>query len=211
VSLVYSRLSDRPLELLGRVESLDPKSGSMLAQFVVKAPIVLTADVLEKYLADKRLGHCYYKFRLHCARNQQYPALKDLALTLDRDGSPSETLEGWEGGSLEMIASVYAGPDHYQAMVAQEFPAEIGKAFAKDWVLRMLAQSGTSQYLMLAFDVGKPKERPDLFRWTFESDLLYNVYSAAVRGTLHLYDGKSWHQVTTFTVDLEPVKYGVPP
>jgi hypothetical protein len=82
VHLNYSHRPDRPLALQGLVESLDPKSGTMLARFVVDEPIVLDAGTLQKYLADPRLGHCYYKCRLHWAANKQYPKLKDLVLTL---------------------------------------------------------------------------------------------------------------------------------
>jgi hypothetical protein len=211
VNLDYSRRSDRPLEFLGWVESLDPKSGSLLARFVVKAPNALDADTLQKYLADPQLGHCYYKFRLHCARSQQYPKLSDLLLTLDRDDGPFNTLEGWDGSLLEIIGSMYAGPGFYQGLLPQQVPAVVGEAFAaQDCVLRMLVRTKTNQYLMLAFDIGKPREGPDIFHWTFKNELLYDAYSAPVRGTLLSHDGKTWHRVTTFTVDLDPVAFGSP-
>lgn len=208
VSLKYSDDSVRPFKLEGQVESLDRKSGSILARFVVTSPDVLNQEILEKYLGDRRLGRTSYKCRLHCAPCPQYPKLKDLVLDLDRDDTPFN-FEGWDGGPLAILGSKYTDADQsITARINQPIPAEVAKPFAGDWVLRMLAQTETNQYLMLAFDVGKPKESPDLLRWTFRKDLLYNVYSAPVQGTLQLYDGKTWQRVTTFTVDLEPVQFG---
>jgi hypothetical protein len=224
IHLDYSRRSPNcPLELLGWVESLDPISGSLLARFVMKAPDALSAETLEKYLADERLGHCYYKFRLHCARSPQYPEFKDLVLTVGEACSDCATLDGWGGRSLPIIESVYAGPGYHQGGVTGEIPADVQKAFAEDWVLRLLPQRKGDQYLMLAFDVGKPKNGPDVIGWTFNNQydhldsyigpprVLYNLHSAPARGTLQLFDGKSWNRVTTFTVDLEPVQFGTSP
>jgi hypothetical protein len=210
VSLDYSKYTDRPLQLLGRVDSLDPKSGSMLARFAVTDPVALNAETLQKYLADPRLGHCYYKLRLHCARSQRYPKLKDLVLTID----PSafyETLEGWDGSSLKVIATAYGGPHFQDGVSNPKLPAVIGKAFAADWVLRMLVQTNADQYLMLGFDIGPAPKASDIFEGIFKNRLLYSVYSAPTRGTLELYDGKAWHRVTTFTVEPEPVQFGPPP
>jgi hypothetical protein len=208
VEIIYSRFGCRPLRFLGQVEGMDLKSASMLARFVVTAPDVLDADTFQKYLADSRLGHCYYKFRLHCAASKQYLTLTDLMLTLRQEIGRTGTLEGWGGESLQIIRTAYSGPSDSRSSATRDVPEAVGNVFASDWVLRMVIDTDTNQYLMLAFDLGKPKMGEDVFHWTFQNELLYDVYSAPTRGTLQLYDGKTWHRVTTFTVDLDPVQFG---
>jgi hypothetical protein len=183
----------------------------MLARFVVETPDALNAETLQKYLADAQLGPCYYKLRLHCARSQQYPKLKDLVLTVDPSRVPYKTLDGWDGVLLEVIATAYDGPQFHEGVSNRKIPAVIGKAFAADWGFRVLVPANANQYLMLGFDIGQPRKASNIFEGIFKDRLLYSVYSAPTRGTLQLYDGKTWHHLTTFTVDLDPVAFGPPP
>jgi hypothetical protein len=211
VALTYSDRLHRPLEFVGQVESLDRKSGTMLARFIVEQPKVLDADTLQNYLADPRLGHCYYKYRLHCAANKQYPKLKELVLTLEQEIGTIGTLDGWDGGALEISQAMYNGPNSYSGSFVREVPVAIVEALADDWFLRMVMPTNANQYLMLAFDIGKPRQRPEILEITPKNALLYHAYGAPTRGTLQLHDGKAWHEVTTFTVDLDPVAFGTPP
>jgi hypothetical protein len=69
----------------------------------------------------------------------------------------------------------------------------------------------SNQHLILAFDVGKPPKGPVIPQITPENALLYHACSAPTRGAVQLCDGKTWHTVTTFTVNLDPVAFGNPP
>jgi hypothetical protein len=210
VHLNYSHRPDRPLALQGLVESLDPKSGTMLARFVVDEPIVLDAGTLQKYLADPRLGHCYYKCRLHCAANKQYPKLKDLVLTLKQGIGPIGTLDGWDGGSLKIESTTFCGPN-CRVWLNGYVPDPIEKTSADDWFLRMSMPPNANQHLILAFDVGKPPKGPEIAQFTSENALVYHACSAPTRGAVQLFDGKTWQTVTSFTVDLDPLAFGSPP
>jgi hypothetical protein len=210
VHLNYSRGPDRPLELQGLVESLDPKSGAMLARFVVNGPMVLDAGTLQKYLADPRLGRCYYKCRLHCAANKQYPKLKDLVLTLKQGIGPIGTLDGWDGGSLKIESTTFCCPN-CRVWSNGYVPDPIEKTSADDWFLRMSLPPNANQHLILAFDVGKRPKGPEIAHFTGENAVVYHACSAPTRGAVQLFDGKTWQIVTTFTVDLDPLAFGNPP
>jgi hypothetical protein len=206
VHLVYSRRGDRPLEITGLVEGLDVKTGAINARFAVVAPDVLTQARLEKYLADSRLGHCYYSFRLRCAATKEYPQLRDLSLTLEKESGTIGYLEGWGRESLEIGASSFHGPMQSTVSVGGKVPAPVDNA--PDWVLRMQIPARTGQELVLDFEIGKPSDNKDIVRWMFQSELLYRVYSGSLRGTLHLFDGKKLRTVTTFSVEIASVEFG---
>ncbi|HEX4073340.1 MAG TPA: hypothetical protein VHX68_19320 [Planctomycetaceae bacterium] len=206
IHLVYSRRGDRPLKITGMVEGLDVKTGAINARFAVVAPDVLTQARLEKYLGDSRLGHCYYSFRLHCAATKEYPQLGDLSLTLEKECGTVGYLEGWGRESLEIGATSFHGPMQFTQSVSGKVPAPVDNA--PDWVLRMQIPARTGQELVLDFEIGKPSDDKDIFRWTFQSQLLYRVYSGPVRGTLHLFDGKQLRRITTFSIEIASVEFG---
>jgi hypothetical protein len=202
VSVEYSSDSDRSLKLLGHVDSLEQKAGSMLARFVVDAPDALSAEALQKYLADEQLGRMYYKLRLHCARSQKYPKLTDLLVTLDEHPGEIATIAGWDGGSL--FGDQIRPPGPFSLT-----PNVVGggeKPVANDSVFRILAHFRSNQNVMLTFDIGKP---PDLLRFTSKNVLISHIFSTPTRGTIELHDGKRWHRITTFTAELEPVQFGL--
>jgi hypothetical protein len=205
IHLVYSRRNDRPLELTGIVEGLDIKTGAINARFAVVAPDVLTQALLENYLADPRLGHCYYSFRLRCAATKEYPQSRDLSLTLEKDSGTIGYLEGWGRESLEIGATSFHGPMQFSKSVSGKVPAPVDNA--PDWVLRMQIPARAGQQFALDFEIGQPSDDKDIFRWTFQSQLLYRVYSGPLRGTLHLFDGKKLRTIATFSVELGSVKF----
>jgi hypothetical protein len=204
LSLQYSDEAHRPLNLIGMIEGLDPKTGIINARFAVVEPNVLTQADLEKYLADTRLGHCYYSFRLRCAPAKEFPQLRDLSLTLQNEIGTIGTVEGWERGPLGIASSSFDGPTEHTGSATAEVPAAIPQP--PEWVLRLVIPTTTGD-LVLDFEIGKPSNDKDVLRWTFQSDLLYRAYSGPVRGTLQLYDGKKLRTVTTFSVELGSVKF----
>jgi hypothetical protein len=186
--LTYSDRGNRPLEIKGRVQGLDQRTGALIARFVVAAPDVLTLATLRKYLDDPRLGSCIYKVRVHCLATKDFPK-RDLLL--NSNGQITDSLEGWGASPLEFES---AGNE------AAESP--------DDWRVVFVASKG--QAVALDFNMPKPTNDKDAFRWEFlvQSQLPYVFDSASVHGTLWLKDGKTPRKITSFSVDVDPVTFG---
>lgn len=190
--LTYSGRGNRQLEIRGGVEGLQ-RTGGLVARFAVTVPGVLTEATLKKYLADPRLGRCSYKFRLRCLATKDYPKL-DLSLTLH--GDFDDRLEGWGGGPLEIDS---AGPR---------------ETTESHWVLRVETMAREGRSVVLDFNLLTPTKAKDahwwkmLGGWGLQSELLYGLNSAPVRGTLSLNDGKTLRAITSFSVDVDPVAFG---
>jgi hypothetical protein len=191
--LRYSGRGNRPLEIRGEVQGLHPRTGALIARFAVSAPEVLREAILKRYLADTRLGPCYYKFPLRCRATKDYPKL-DLSLTFDAD--PPCRLEGWGSGPLEIqsTGAVETAESH--------------------WVWRVETVAREGRTVVLDFNLLTPTKAKDahwwkaLGGWGLQSELLYALNSAPVRGTLSLNDGKTLRAITSFSVDLDPVTFG---
>jgi hypothetical protein len=188
--LKYSDRGNRPLEIKGRVQGLDQRTGALIARFAVAAPDVLTLATLRKYLDDPRLGSCIYKVRLHCLATKDFPK-RDLLL--NSNGQITDSLEGWGASPLEFES---AGNE------AAESPG--------DWRVVFVVSKG--QAVALDFNLPKPTNDndKDAFRWEFlvESQVPYLFDSASVHGTLWLKDGKTPRKITSFSVDVDPVTFG---
>jgi hypothetical protein len=185
--LKYSDRGNRPLEIAGRVQGLDQRTGALIARFAVAAPDVLTLATLRKYLDDPRLGSCIYKFRVHCLATKDFPK-RDLLL--NSNGPIMESLQGWGASPLEFESAgneVAESPD--------------------DWRVVFVASKG--QAVVLDFNTPKPTNDKDA-RWEFlvGSQLPYLFDSASVHGTLWLKDGKTPRKITSFSVDVDPVTFG---
>jgi hypothetical protein len=190
LDLEYSRRGDRPLEIMGNVEGVDQKSRAILARFAITSPDVLTKASLDDYLADSRRGHCYYACRLHCDPTKNESKTSDLVLTLEKESGTIGHLEGWGNAPLEVD-----GMEHIENL------------FAGGQVLKMVIPTKPDHDLILAFDLGRPSDGKDTFRWTFQNELLYCVYTSPVHGTLQLRDGKKLRTIRTFSVTLDPVAF----
>jgi hypothetical protein len=198
--LRYSSGSDRPLEIIGKVEGLDPKSGEIVARFAVTDPDVLSQTSLQDYLADPRRGHYYYTYRLHCTPAKDQFHGGDLLLTLNRDSVGY--LEGWGKTRSPIAQTSYSGPSGWTGTVGTGH-----LTFPDDWVLRMVARTQTIEYLILAVDAQKPIGGKDIFRWTFGTPLLYRVYSGPTGGSLQVYEGTKLRTLGTFTVSIDAVGF----
>jgi hypothetical protein len=208
IELEYSRYLNRPLHLFGRVVGLDPKSNEIRARFAVSAPDVLMQKTLEAYLADARLGPCSYTFRLSCAPAKKQPKPFNLTLALGKESGVIGSVGGWGQGPLPIGSTSFNGPSRRSGSASIKLPKKVAQDLsAEDWVLRMVAPTGPRDFLILAIDLGPPKQSKDRFYWTFQNDLLYTLYSNPVRGTLQLHDGKKLRTVTTFTVALDSVRF----
>jgi len=202
--LRYSSGSDRPLEIMGKVEGLDPKSGEIIARFAVIAPDVVSQTSLQDYLADPRRGHYYYTYRLRCTPANDQFHTGDLLLTLNRDSVGY--LEGWGKTRSPIAQTSYSGPSGSTDTWAASRD-HIYLTFPKDWVLRMVARTQTIEYLILAFDAPKPIDGKDIFRWTFGVPLLYRVYSGPTGGSLQVYEGTKLRTLGKFTVSIDAVGF----
>ena len=186
--LTYSDRGNRPLEIKGIVLGLDQRTGALIARFAVAAPDVLTLATFRKYLDDPGLGSCIYKLRLHCLATKDF-SKRDLLV--NSNGQITDSLEGWGASPLEFES---AGNE------AAESP--------DDWRVVFVASKG--QAVALDFNLPKPTNDKDAFRWEFlvESQLPYVFDSASVHGTLWLKDGKTPRKITSFSVDVDPVTFG---
>jgi hypothetical protein len=206
VDFEYSRGMGRPLKMMGDVEGLDVQSGAMITRFAVIAPNVLTEATLREYLANPGRGHCYYTYRLHCSPTDTQARIPDLLVTLHKDYSLG-SLEGWGEKRLSIAHMEFNGPSLCTFTSHAAVPGYIQALFAQDWILRLVVQAKTDEYLILAFDNHKPTDAKDNFRWIDQDPLLYRVYSAPLTGSLQIHDGKSLRTMATFTVSLEPVAF----
>jgi hypothetical protein len=206
VDFAYSRGMDRPLEMLGKVDGLDVQSGAMITRFAVTAPDVLTEATLRDYLANPDRGHCYYTYRLHCSPTEKQTKIPDLLLSRHKDYSIGY-LEGWGEGTLPIAHLEFNGPLSFMSTSHASVPGYIQALFAQDWVLRLVLQTKTGEYLILAFDNHKPIDAKDSFQWAMQDPLLYRLYRAPLTGSLQIHDGKSLRTIATFTVRLEPVAF----
>jgi hypothetical protein len=212
VGLTYSRGNDRPLHLIGKVEGLDPKSGVMRTRFAVPAPEVLTEKSFRDYLADARRGPCYYTFRLTGAPTREHPKGRVFTLTLDQESGVIGQIAGWGKKPLTITGMSFQSPTERSGSASAELPKNVAKDLvAKDWVLQMTAPTDTGEYLILSFDLGKPKPNPDGFHWPFQNKLLYTLHSNPVRGTVQLHDGTKLTTLTTVSVALDSVAFAPNP
>jgi hypothetical protein len=203
LDLAYSRSGYRPLHVLGKVSKLDAKTGTLVVRFAVSEPDVLTQKALEDYLADDAKGPTYYTFKLTCAATKEHPQPRVLTYQVGKRFGPDE-VSGWDKAPLKVISTSYNGPTVRSGSATRALPAKVDKdLFAEDWVLRVVAETDAHEFLVLAFDLGEPKTGKDMFRWTFQNDLLYALYNNPVGGKLQLHDGKTLQTLTTFTATLD--------
>jgi len=206
VDFTYARGMDRPLEMLGKVEGLDVQSGAMITRFAVTKPDVLTEATFREYLANPDRGHCYYTYRLHCSPTSKQTKVPDLLVSLHKDYSIG-FLDGWGEGTLPIAHLAFNGPLSFMVSSHASVPGYIRALFAQEWVLRLVLQTKTGEYLILAFDNHKPIDAKDSFQWAMQDPLLYRLYRAPLTGTLQIHDGKSLRTIATLTVALEPVAF----
>ena len=206
VEFAYSRGIDRPLEMLGYVEGLDVQSGAMITRFAVTAPAVLTEATLRKYLANPSLGHCYNTYRLRCSPTEKRAKMPDLLLRMHEDYSIG-FLDGWGKTTLPIAHLEFNGPLSFMMSSHETVPSYVQALFAQDWILRLAVPTTKGEYLILAFDNGKPINPRDSFEWSMKDPLLYRLCSAPLSGSLQMHDGKSLRTIATFTVTLERVAF----
>jgi hypothetical protein len=212
MSLVYSEGNDRPLHMIGKVEGLDPKSGVMRTRFAVSAPEVLTEKSFRDYLADARRGPCYYTFRLTGAPTKEHPKGGTFTLTLGQESGVIGQIAGWGKKPFTITGMSFQSPTERSGSASAELPKNVAKDLvAKDWVLQMTAPTDTGEYLILSFDLGKPKPNPDGSHWPFQNKLLYTLHSSPVRGTVQLHDGTKLTTLTTVSVALDSVAFAANP
>jgi hypothetical protein len=204
IGLAYRHDNNRPLRLMGKLEAVDPKSGEMRVRFAVSAPEILTEKSLRDYLADGRRGPCCYTFRLTGAPTKEEPKGRELTLTLGGELGATGRIAGWGEKPIPITGTSFRSPTERSGSASDELPKKVAKdLIAKDWVLQMIAPTDSGEYLVLSFDLGKPKPNPDGFSWPFQNKLLYALHTSPVCGTLQLHDGEKLSTVTTVTVSLD--------
>ena len=178
VHVTYSRNMDRPLEIVGRVQGAG-EGGVMAAKFFVKAPDLPTRAAFEGYVADRREGHSYYTVRITCAPRGSQREPRVLTLTM-----------GEERGRMSEIAGL------------TETPLRLDGFGGGGPRMTATAKLPDGRELGLQFDLPAQKAGPDVFRWTFQEWLLYDLLVADISGKV-LLDGK---EITTFVASLGEVR-----
>jgi hypothetical protein len=184
IDLEYTQHRDRPLYLQGQVVGLDPKTGEMLARFVVTSPEVLTQKTLEEYLADARLGSCYYPVRLICDPPRGQKKSRVLTLTLDKESGEIGELHGHGKGPLRVTSWESDGQ-----------------------ILTMTAGKAPGTVLVLTFRLAEFAKGANAFRWSFRNNLLYHLYCHPVLGAVEVRDGGRLREVMNFRALLDPVAF----
>ena len=210
--LDYARFLNRPLNLIGKVQGLDPKTDAMRIRFAVSSPEVLTQKALEDYLGDASLGNCYYKFKLACAPVKDSNIPKILFLKWTENQWDGTQLEGHGKAPLIVFRTSFNGPGHNSGSISTGSPANLPKTMTEegskeDWVLRMSVKTDTEDYLTLGFQIGEPKRDEESFSWFAKNELLYALYRNQVKGTITLHDGQTARTVATFTTPLDSVAF----
>ena len=78
---------------------------------------------------------------------------------------------------------------------------------ANDCVLRMAAPTLTGEYLILAFELGRPPNEEFHLDNDCGTKLLYGVLRGKTRGTLQIHDGKTLKTIAPFTVTVDRVEF----
>ena len=178
LELSYSRLLYRPLELIGKVQGLDKKTGEMKVRFAVTTPDVLTQRAFEDYLADASRGTCYYKFKLACdpARDSIIPKIVFVTSGKRTDHEwDSIDIEGIGKSSLHVFGTSYNGPNSSSVSFRIGYPAisllpqtMIDEGSKRDWVLRMNLKTEAGDYLTIGFQIGERTQDDNGFFLDFQ-------------------------------------------
>jgi hypothetical protein len=188
IVVTYSRGSDAPLAIHGRVRSAD-RSGVMRAKFFVAKPDVLTRQEFVGYLSDPSKGHSYYTVRIACAPCGGETKPRVVTLIWNKELGCMGALEGWSEDQLRL--------------------SSFGSTVDRDaWLnCQAIVTLASGEELVLRFECGKVRAGTDVFPRTFEANLLYRLWEGEVPGKVLLRDGNGEWEVTSFTASLGQVRY----
>ena len=183
VRVTYSDDREAPLELQGRMQSVEPKTGVMQAKFVVVRPDVLSRQAFEEYASDPYKGRSFYTVKLAC---RPFGVEKARCVTITRREELGELdlLEGWTEESL--------------------LPATFCR-WTRDGRATIRLASG--EKLTFEFDSGDVEGGPDVFGWLSQDDLLYRLLKGDISGHILLTTADGERELTTFTATLGEVSY----
>ncbi len=202
VVLTYSRHGDRPLEIHGRVQAAG-ESGEMLTKFFVQTPDLPTREAFEGYLSDPKQGPTSYTVRLTCTPRAGESVPRILTLTMNKERGTMPEIAGWAETPLQ-IAS-FSGGGQTRRTGSVGLPGEFSKPASvggTEWSMTASAKLEDGRELSLRFDRREEKKGPDIFRWTFQEWLLYDLLVEEIPGKVFL-DGK---EVGTFVASLGEIR-----
>jgi hypothetical protein len=211
LNIKYSTNGNRALELRGNVVGIDPQSGEYLVNFAITQPTLLTADGLTGYLTRLRPAIPSYTFHLKCAQSERTNA-RDLTLVMAHDGRIGQ-IYGWRNRPLEIAEAEYSahGDGSAAGSLMLPLPSVIRKVlFTPDCVMRTAAPMDTGEFLILAFDLGKPPQDEFQLDNDCETTLLFGVWRGHTRGRLQIHDGKNLKTIASFSVSVDPVEFKEP-
>jgi hypothetical protein len=176
--------SARPLEIAGRVTSLDAKTGDFAVNFFVAEPELLSRQDFEAYAADPQRGDLEaYRVKLTAAAGGAKPRV--LTLGFGRRHRP-ETVEG-VGSDKWVWASTEITDEHLE--------------------IRWRAEGKT---LRARFELRPARGHPNRDGRVFQDGLLYFVHAADLPGSLEVIETDRHKVVETmkFTATLEGLTHG---
>jgi hypothetical protein len=209
LTLEYRKDGDRRLEFRGTVVGWDSNSGGFLVKFAVSEPALLTANALNTYLGNPRPTIPIYRLRLKCAPSGRAMA-RELTLVMGEEQGTIGQIYGWADHPLEIEEGSYSGKNSKGLSQSSGYlrggiPIAVENVFADDWVLRLVAPTGSGEFLVLAFALGEPPH--EAIRRDRSDELLYRVWQGLTRGTLQIHDGKTLKTIAPFTATVDPVEF----
>lgn len=210
----FPLLLDSHLQLMGRLQGLDPASGDYLFRFAAANPVFLTEQSMRQFLADPRRGAPIHTFRLHCPPTKDHPAAQDLTLTLQKEPASLGIVEGWIPRPLEVEATSLNHPSFHSGSSRATLPKRVTDDLGKgDFVLRMVAPTGGGDFLVLAFEFEEPPvdaapavdTAPGLV--FMRNDLVFRLFTRSLKGTVLVHDGNALRPHRQFTTSFQAATF----
>jgi hypothetical protein len=158
---------DRVLEVKGRVESLDGKTGTFNVRFYATRPDFLSQKEFEAFAADGDRGDSYHRVKVRCTGKPGEAKGRELTLRLGERGRVG-SVTGWAETDTRLTGG--SGGD-----AKQEFSGELDGG----------------RELVFRFDRTKAPKGADVIRWTFQDVLLYDLHATDLPGEIEVRDAKT--------------------
>lgn len=181
IEIVYSR--NRVLEITGRVESLDSKTGTFNVRFYATRPDFLSQKEFEAYAAAADSGDSHYRVKLRCEPKPGETKPKELTVRLGERGRVGAVV-GWSEKEVRLSGSSGgAGTEEYYG------------------------EPDGGRELVIRFDRTNAPKGDDVATWTFQHRLLYDLYATELTGEVQVRDAKTKAILESrpFTATLEGV------
>lgn len=182
IEIAYSR--NRPLEIHGKVESLDAKTGTFVTRFNVVRPDVLSQKEFEAYVANADRGDSHYRVKLRCPAVGKEPE-KTLVMRLGERGRTG-SVTGW--GEREV---------------------RFDSSSSSDLMFEARGDLDAERELVVRLDIRKAPRGDGIITWSFQNSLLYDLNVMELEGVVEVRNKLTQDVLQTrpLTASLEGVYY----